>query len=244
MPYDPAVTAIAVATKAALPEHVWRHDITATGSTNPVAHLAEDLHHSALQFTATAQLLHRLLEHLADIYGTGSAAVSDVADLDPRTVETAQLHLEQHIGRFDAQRASLLTLYRLWRRHRPLSRTPRRQHLWLQPHDPRHGMITLDADESALAWWVTPDDTAAAAFGTPDPGVVAGDVWPGSAGWHATAYRDHEHRHTTVDQVFHLPAAATQLGACRALLRWWALHATTNVRPDDLTAAVQSALTA
>jgi hypothetical protein len=238
MTYDPALTAIAVATDDALTDHLWRHDIGDTDTTDPIAHIAAELHHRAAEFRATADMLTRLLTHVGDTYHQSALAVTDLADLEPKATETGQYRLHQQLGRFDAQRAGLLALYRIWRRHRPATPDPRVRHLWLVPHDPRWGMVTLHADHQGLAWSVTPDQTATEAFATPGPGVPVGDIWHGSAGWQTTAYRDPGH-HSEPDRVFRLPPAAGEAAACRALLRWWALRDTeygADLTPERLSA--------
>jgi hypothetical protein len=237
VPYDPALTAIAVATNDALPDHVWRHDITTADTNDPIAQIAAELHHTALTFTATAQTLTRFLDHIGDTYRHAATAITDLADFDIKATHGSQFVLDQQTGRFDTERRHLLDLYAMWRRHRPTSPDPRRHHLWLQPHDPRWGMVTLHADTGGTTWLVTPDTTATDAFATPSPGTLIGDIWNGSNGWQTTAYRDLQH-HSEPDSVFRLPPTASQAAACRTLMRWWALRATdhgTTLTPEHLT---------
>ena len=54
MPYDPALTAIAVATNDALTEHLWRYDTGDTDSGDPIAHVAIELARQSHDFNTTA----------------------------------------------------------------------------------------------------------------------------------------------------------------------------------------------
>ena len=84
---------------------------------------------------------------------------------------------DELLERFDGQRDNLISLYGLCRRHRPASRDLRRHHLLVQPYDPTHGMVTLAADETGLAWFVVPDPTATSAYGlTSLSGVIGGNL--------------------------------------------------------------------
>ncbi|MDG4793640.1 hypothetical protein [Micromonospora sp. WMMD1082] len=247
MPYDPALTAIAVATNDALTEPLWRHDTGDTDHGDPIAHIAVELHRAAHDFNTTTDLLTRLLAHVGELCRRHTSTITDLATIYPHSLDSDTVRLVQQLERFDTQRETLLKLYGMWRRYRHTTRDPRARHLLVQPYDPSKGMVALSSDETGLGWFVAPDQVAAEVHGLSTYGVLVGGIWHGSAGWQATAFTHPEHRATCPHLVYPLPPADTEAAACRALLRWWALrdseqwHGRT---PAELTAAEQAALVA
>lgn len=245
MPYDPALTAIAVATNDALTDHVWRYD-TGTADGDPIAHIAVDLSRKVQDFNTTAGLLTRVLGQVGEVCRRHINTITDLATVYPHSLNLDAIRVLTQLERFDTQREALLALYAVWRQHRPVFRDPRVRHLWVQPNDPSKGMVALSADESGLVWFVAPDSVAAEVQGLRSYGAIVGDIQLGEAGWQATAYTHPEHRVTCPHLVHPLPPADTEATACRALLRWWALrdseqwHGRT---PAQLSAAEQAALT-
>jgi hypothetical protein len=242
MPYDPVLAAIATATNDALTEHLWNYD---TDDGDPITDIAATLTHAATEFITAADLLTRTLTHVADTCRRHAATVTAHATVYPHTLRADTTSLHQLLERFEGQRDTLLTLYGVWRRHRPASRDLRRQHLLVQPYDPTHGIVTLAADETGLAWFVIADPTAATAYGLATGGGVIGSIWSSRDGWQATAFTDPTHRNTP--QACQLPPAATEDAACRALLRWSALRQTpqnTDRNPADLSPDELAALLA
>jgi hypothetical protein len=225
VPYDPTLTAIAVATNDALTDHVWRYDTATADAGDPVAHIAVELCRAAADFNSSSDLLTRILTHLRDETSRHLRAVTDVASVVPHSVDIDAFRVLQHLERFDANRETLLALYAVWRRHRPTSRDPRTRHLLLNPYDPTKGMVTLDADEARLAWHVIPDATAAGAHGLRSYGDTIGEIRLGDSGWQPTAFThpaDSDRSAGGPQLVYPLPAADTEAAACRALLRWCA----------------------
>ncbi|BEL05727.1 hypothetical protein Q0Z83_039180 [Actinoplanes sichuanensis] len=242
MPYDPVLAAIATATNEALTEHVWNYDTT---DGDPVTDIAAGLTRAASEFITAADMLTRALTQVADLCRRNLVTVTGHATVYPGTLRSDATGLNQLIERFDHHRETLLTLYGLWRRHRPTSRDLRRHHLLVQPYDPDHGMVTLATDETGLAWFVVADPTATAAYGLTTLGGVIGSIWSSRDGWQATAFTDPTHRNTP--QAHQLPPAADEHAACRALLRWWAFQQTPNGAgrtPADLTPDQRAALIA
>jgi hypothetical protein len=140
----------------------------------------------------------------------------------------------------------MLSLYVVWRRHRPPYRDPRVRPLWVQPYDPSKGMVTLGADDSG-AWLVIPDAIAAEVHQLRGYGAAVGEIRLGEAGWQATAYSPSEHRTAGPHLVYPLPPAPTEATACRSLLRWWALRDAEQRQDGTATQLVvveQAALTA
>jgi hypothetical protein len=244
MTYEPALTAIAVATNDALTDHLWRHDTGTADGGDPVAHLAIALCRAADDFNTTSQLLARTLHHVREQYGRHLHGVTNVATIHPHSLDIDAFRLLQQLERFDTQREALLSLYAVWRRHRPTSRDPQVRHLLLAPYDPSKGMVALGADESGLVWYVVPDRVAAAAFGLRGYGAVVGEIRLGDAGWQPTAFTDLEHRTTCPHLVYPLPPADTEAAACRSLLRWWALRDAEHGQDATLSAGEQAAFAA
>jgi hypothetical protein len=242
MPYDPVLAAIATATNDALTEHVWNYDTT---DGDPVTDIAAALAGAATEFITATDMLTRALTHVADGCRRHIVTVTGHATVYPDTLPSDTAGLNQLLERFDGQRETLITLYGLWRRHRPTSRDLRRHHLLVQPYDPGHGMVTLAADETGLAWFVIPDPTATTAYGLTSLSGVIGSIWSSRDGWQATAFTDPTHRNTP--QACQLPPTASEHAACRALLRWWALQETAGGAgrtPADLTPDERAALIA
>jgi hypothetical protein len=123
--YDPALTAIAVATNDALTEHLWRYDsdtdIAAADSGDPIAHIAIELARAAHDFNTTAGLL----THVGQTRARHAATITDLATAYPHSLDTDAFRAVQQLERVDTQREELLSLYAVWRRHRPLHRDPR-----------------------------------------------------------------------------------------------------------------------
>lgn len=247
MPYDPALTAIAVTTNDALTDHLWRYDTGDTDNGDPIAHVAVELARAAHDFNTTAALLTRVLTHVGELCRRHTSTLTDFSTIYPHSLDVHTLRIVQQLERFDTHREALLKLYGMWRRYRHTTRDPRTRQLWVQPHDPSKGMVALTADETGLGWFVVPDQVAAEVHGLSSHGALVGGIWHGSAGWQATAFTHPEHRTTCPHLVYPLPLADTEDAACRALLRWWALrdseqwHGRT---PAELTAAEQAALVA
>jgi hypothetical protein len=242
MPYDPVLAAIATATNDALTEHLWNYDAT---DGDPIADVAATLAHTAADFITAADMLSRSLTHVGDLCRRHVVTVAEHATVYPHTLPSDTTCLSHLLERFDGQRETLITLYRLWRRHRPISRDPRRHHLLVQPYDPTHGIAALAADETGLAWFVVPDPVAATAYGLATVGGLVGSIWSSRDGWQATAFTDPTHRNTA--QAHQLPPAVTEDAACRALLRWRAYQQTpqgAGRTPADLSPDEQAALTA
>jgi hypothetical protein len=241
MPYDPALAAIATATNDALTEHVWNYDTT---DGDPITHIATTLAHAAAAFITDANTLTQALTHVADSCQRHIVTVTAHATVYPHTLPTDTTGLNQLLERFEGQRETLITLYGLWRQHRPTSRDLRRRNLLVQPYDPTHGIVTLATDETGLAWFVIPDPTAATTYQLTTTGVV-GSIWSSRNGWQATAFTDPAHRNT--HHAHQLPPAANEHAACRALLRWTAYQQTpqgTGRTPADLTPDELAALLA
>lgn len=224
MPYDPTLTAIAVATNDALTDHLWRFDTATADDGDPVAHVAVALCRAARDFNATADLLTRALRHVAAGCGRHLSTITDLAAITPHSLESDAVRVLHQIERFDAQREALLSLYAVWRRHRRPCRHPGTRHLLLHPYDPTGGMVTLTAEASETVWLVTPDQVAAHAHGLRSYGRIVGDIRLDDGGWQAIAFADPAHRTTSPHLVYPLPAADTEAAACRTLLRWWALR--------------------
>jgi hypothetical protein len=247
VPYDPALTAIAVATNDALTDHVWRYDTGTADSGDPVAHIAIELCRKAHDFNTTSALLTRILTHVGQTCGRHTSTITDLATVYPHSLDLDAFRVLQQLERFDTQREALLSLYTVWRRHRPASRDPRARHLLVQPYDPSKGMVALSADEPGLVWFVAPDSVAAEVQGLRSYGAIVGDIRLGDAGWQAAAYAHPEHRATCPHLVYPLPPTDTEAAACRALLRWWALRDSDQWQgrtPAQLSADEQAALTA
>ncbi|MBT8227312.1 MAG: hypothetical protein HKP61_05260 [Dactylosporangium sp.] len=246
MPYDPTVTAIAVATNDALTDHLWRFDTATADAGDPIAHLAIELVRKDQDFLTTARLLTRLLTHVGQTCTRHAATITDLTTVYPHSLDIDAFRILQQLERFDTQREALLSLYAVWRRHRPPYRDPRVRQLWVQPYDPSKGMVALSAEDTG-AWLVVPDQVAAEVHGLRSYGALVGDIRLGDAGWQATAYTHPEHRTTCPHLVYPLPTADTEATACRALLRWWALRDSDQGQsriPAQLSAAEQAALTA
>lgn len=246
MTSDPVLTAIAVGTNDALPEHLWRYD-TADG--DPIADVALALHRAAYEFTGISQLLARTLQRLHERCGNHlDTLISYAAVHRPNGLDSEVLKLMQLLERHDSQRDALLATYAVWRRHRPTSRDPRVRYLLPQPYDPTHGIVTLGADDTGTCWYVVPDTVAVEAFGlSMAPGVI-GEIRPtGTGGWQATALTHPEHRTTCPHLVYPLPDTDDEAAACRSLLRWWALRDSDHWHgrtPAQLTGAERAALAA
>jgi hypothetical protein len=246
VPYDPTLTAIAVATNDALTEHLWRYDTGDTDSGDPIAHVAIELARQAHDFNTTAGLLVRVLAQVGELGHWHASTITDMATVYPYSLDVDMVRIVQQLERFDAQREALLSLYGIWRRHRSITRETRVRHLWVQPYDPSKGMVALSTNGTG-AWFVVPDAVAAEVHGLSSYGAIVGEIWLGSPGWQATAYTHPEHRSTCPHLIYPLPPADDEAAACRALLRWWALrnseqgHGRT---PAELTAAEQAALVA
>ena len=247
MPYDPTLTAIAVATNDAMTEHLWRYDTGTADSGDPVAHVAIELARAAHDFNTTAAVLTRVLDQVGRTCRRHATTITDLATIYPHSLDGDAFRVLQQLERFDGQREALLSLYAVWRRHRPAFRDPRVRHLWVQPYDPTQGMVALSADDVG-AWFVVPDQVAAEVHGPPSSyGALVGDIRLGDAGWQATAYTHPEHRTTCPHLVHPLPPADTEASACRALLRWWTLRDSAQWKgrtPAQLSTAEQAALTA
>lgn len=247
MPYEPALTAIAVATNDALTEHVWRYDTGDADNGDPIGHVAIELARAAHEVNTTARLLNRLLAHVVQMCRLQLTTITGLATVHPHSLDLDLGRTLIQLERFEAQREALLSLYAVWRRHRPASRDPRTRHLLLRPYDPRAGMVTLRADETGTTWTVTPDQIAAEAHGLSSHGTLVGDITCGETGWHPTAYTHPEHRTTFPHLVYPLPPAPSEDAACRSLLRWWALRDSDQWQgrtPAQLTPAELAALTA
>ncbi len=245
MPYDAALTAIAVATNDALPEHVWRHDTADDG--DPVADIAIALCRAAHDLITTSRLLSRILTCVHEQCGRHLDSITGHATAGLHSLNADAFRLLQQLERFDTQREALLSTYALWRRHRPISRDPAVRHLLVQPHDPSNGMVTLTADEPGLSWLVTADQQAAQAHRLRSHDEVIGEIRLGDTGWQATAFTHPEHRTTCPHLAYPLPVTDTEDAACRSLLRWWALRESERWQgrtPAQLTEAEQAALTA
>jgi hypothetical protein len=246
VPYDPTLTAIAVATNDALTEHLWRYDTGDTDSGDPIAHVAIELARKAHDFNTTAALLIRMLGHVGDTCHQHASTITDLAGVYPHSLDVDTFRIMQQLERLDAQREALLSLYGIWRRHRSITRETRVQHLWVQPYHPSKGMVALSTNGTG-AWFVVPDAIAADAHGLSNYGAIVGEIWLGSPGWQATAYTHPEHRTTCPHLVYPLPPADDEAAACRALLRWWALRDSEQWQgrtPADLSTAERQALTA
>jgi hypothetical protein len=244
VPYDPALTAIAVATNDALTEHLWRHDTA--DSSDPIAHVAIELARAAHDFSTTARLLTRLVNHVGQTCTRHAATITDLATVYPHSLDIDAFRVLQQLERFDTQREALLSLYAVWRRHRPPYRDLRVRQLWVQPYDPSKGMVALSAEDIG-AWLVVPDQVAAEVHGLRGAVGIVGEIRLGDAGWRATAYIHPEHRATCPHLVYPLPAADTEAAACRSLLRWWALRDSERCQgrtPAQLSTAELAALTA
>ncbi|MEV7628827.1 hypothetical protein [Actinoplanes sp. NPDC089786] len=247
MPYDPALTAIAVTTNDAMTEHLWRYDAGDTDSGDPIAHIAVELGRAAHDFNTTVGLLTRTLTQVGELGHWHASTITDLATVYPYSLDVDTVRIAQQLERFDTQREALLRLYLVWRRYRHTTRDTRSRHLWVQPYDPSKGMVALSADETGLGWFVASDAVAAEVHGLSSTGTLVGGIWLGSAGWQATAFTHPEHRATCPHLVYPLPPADDEAAACRSLLRWWALrdsgqwHGST---PADLTTAEQAALVA
>lgn len=242
MLYDPALAAIATATNDALTEHVWNYDTLAG---DPITDIAAALAEAAAGFIAVSDELGRALTTVADTCRRHLVTVADHATVYPHTLPADITGLHQLLEAHSQRRETLITLYRLWRRHRPTSRDLRRHHLLVRPYDPTHGIATLAADETGLAWFVIADPVATTAYGLTGPGGMLGTIWSSRDGWQATAFTDPTHRNTP--RAYQLPPAATEDAACRALLRWWALQQTPHGAgrtPADLSPDELAALTA
>ncbi len=247
MPYDAALTAIAVATNDALPDHVWRHDTATADSGDPVADIAVALCRTANDFITTTGLLSRILTYVHQQCGRHLETITSHATVGLHSLDVDAFRLLQQLERFHTEREVLLSVYAVWRRHRPISRDPAVRHLLVQPYDPSRGVAALAADEPGASWLVTPDHQAAQAHGLRSHGEVIGEIRLGDAGWQATAFTHPEHRTTCPHLVYPLPVADTEDAACRALLRWWALRESERWQgrtPAQLTEAEQTALTA
>jgi hypothetical protein len=225
VPYDPALTAIAVATNDALTDHVWRYDTATADAGDPVAHIAVALCRAAADFNTTSDLLTRLLTQLRDETNRYLRAVIDFTSVVPNCVDIDAFRVQQYLERFHSYREAMLSLYAVWRRHRPTSRDPRTRHLLPNPYDPTKGMVTLNTEHDRLAWHVTPDVTAAAAYGLHGYGDTVGEIRLGDSGWQPTAFTnpaDSDRSTNSPQLVYPLPPADTEATACRALLRWCA----------------------
>jgi hypothetical protein len=246
VPYDPTLTAIAVATNDALIEHLWRYDTGDADSGDPIAHIAVELAHAAHDFNTTAALLTRELAQVGELGHWHAGTITDLATVYPYALDVDMVRIVQQLERFDTQREALLSLYGMWRRHRSVTREARVRHLWVQPYDPSKGMAALSTNDTG-AWFVVHDHVAAEVHGLSSHGAIVGEIWHGSQGWQATAYTHPEHRTTCPHLVYPLPPADSDAAACRALLRWWALRDSNRWQgrtPADLSTAERAALTA
>jgi hypothetical protein len=246
VPYDPTLTAIAVATNDALIEHLWRYDTGDTDNGDPIAHIAVELARAAHDFNTTAALLTRVLAQVGELSHWHASTITDLATVYPYSLDVDMVRIVQQLERFDTQREALLSLYGMWRRHRSITREARVRHLWVQPHDPSKGMAALSTNDTG-AWFVVPDHIAADIHGLSSYGAIVGEIWHGSQGWQTTAYTHPEHRSTCPHLVYPLPPADSDDAACRALLRWWALRDSNRWQgrtPADLSTAERAALTA
>jgi hypothetical protein len=104
MPYDAAVTAIAVATNDALPDHVWRHDTADDG--DPVADIAVALCRAAHDLITTSGLLTRILSSVHEQYGRHLETLTGYATVGPHSLDVDALRLLQQLERFDTQRGT------------------------------------------------------------------------------------------------------------------------------------------
>jgi hypothetical protein len=244
VPYDAALTAIAVATNDALPEHVWRYD---TAGGDPVADIAVTLSRAANDFNTTSAMLARILTRIRDHCGQQLDSITNHATVGVHSLDVDAFRLLQQLERLDNQREAMLGTYAVWRRQRPIPCDPHVRHLLVQPYDPSRGMVALAVDEPSLGWLVTPDHQAAQAHGLRSHDEVIGEIRLGDVAWEATAFTHPEHRSTCPHLVYPLPVTDTEDAACRALLRWWALRGSEYWQggtPAHLTTAEQAALTA
>jgi hypothetical protein len=241
---DPVLTAIAATTNDALPDHLWRYD---TGADEPIGDLACILHSAAAEFTGTTQVLGRALHRLHRRCGEHLQTLTSHAGLIRlHVMDTDALTLIQLLERHQLHRDALLTAYAAWRRHRPASLDPQVHHLLPAPYLPTSGRITLTATDQHT-WLVTPDQTAAAAYGTDHAGQIIGHIQATGNGWQPTAYTHPQHQQTHPHLVYPLPPVEDQAAACRSLLRWWALRESPTWdgrTPDQLTSHEQAALSA
>ncbi|GAA1619336.1 hypothetical protein [Actinoplanes couchii] len=244
MSYDPSLVAIAAATNDALPEPLWLRE-TPTDD-DPVTQIAAALGRAAVTFDTDARDLATIFGDLAVAGGRHLTTVLERATVQHDNLPAALTGLAIRLDRFDRSREHLLTLYAMWRRHRPITLEARRQHLLLRPYEPRCGMAELTTDESRLAWWVCPDRVAADAFAIPSrTRSLVGSIWHSQQGWQVTAFTDPHHLAGAGHLVHQLPPADTQDAACRSLLRWWHWWDSPgweNRTPADLSAADRAAL--
>jgi hypothetical protein len=224
VPYDPALTAIAVGTNDALTDHVWRQDTANPDTGDPVTHIAVELCRTAQNFNTTTRLLTRVLTYIGETCRRHIETINGHAIVHPHSLDLDAGRLITQLERYDTQRDVLLSLYAVWRRHRSASRDPRERHLLVQPYDPTKGMVTLSVGESDLVWFVAPDAVAAEAYGLGSHGAIIGDIRLADARWRANAYAATQHRTTCPQLVHPLPPTKTEAAACRSLLIWWAQH--------------------
>ncbi|KAB1116838.1 hypothetical protein F6X54_10160 [Micromonospora aurantiaca] len=237
---DPALRRIAADTNDVLPEHLWRHD---TATPEPLGDLARILHKTALDFTDSTTNLDEALARVGMLAKAARQALAARADLHiagyHQTLADTLVARERHtvLG------TALVTCYRAWRNHRPISDGDER-YLLLRRCDPTHGVATLQRTDPHT-WQVTPDAEAATAFNIPYPDRVVGEVTDTEHGWTPTAYIARPHQ-TPLATVYPLPACGDLTSACRSLLRWWHLrHSDTwrNRTPNQLDPAELAHLT-
>ncbi|MFY1703044.1 hypothetical protein ACN28G_15075 [Micromonospora sp. WMMA1923] len=226
---DPALRRIAADTNDVLPEQLWRHD---TATLDPVGDLARILHKTAREFTTSSAALDQALSRLKTLATHARRRLATHADLPvasyDRTAGDALAARERHIF----LGALLVTAYRAWRNHRPIS-TGTEQHLLLYPGDPAHGVATLHLHHDRT-WLMVPDTEAADAFAVAHPGQVIGELTETSQGWTPTAHPTGTTNQP--DTTWPLPACDDLPSACRSLLRWRHLHHSGRKRtPDQLT---------
>jgi hypothetical protein len=81
--YDPALTAIAVATNDALTEHLWRYDTGDADNGDPIAHIAIELARTAHDFNTTTEWLVRVLGHVGETCHRHAGTITDLANVRP-----------------------------------------------------------------------------------------------------------------------------------------------------------------
>ncbi|GHJ54437.1 hypothetical protein Nm8I071_37440 [Nonomuraea sp. TT08I-71] len=216
---DPALRRIAADTNEVLPEHLWRHD---TATLDALGELARVLHKTALGFNDSTATLDKSLTQLGELAEAARQQLAARADLHlagyHQALTDALAARERHI----VLGAMLITAYRGWRNHRPISAGEER-HLLLQPGDPSRGVAVLRPQEPHT-WLVFPDTEAATAFDIPYPGRLVGEVTQTGAGWTPTAYTNVRHRQSQPGLTYPLPVCDDAASACRSLLRWWHLR--------------------
>ena len=193
MSYDPALTAIAVATNDALTEHLWRYDTATTDHGDPVAHIAIALARAAL-FPNTVDVdAFRVQQHIERFHARREAMLELYAvwrrhrptTRDPRT---------RHL---------LLQPY-----------DPTNGMVTLATDDTRLAWrVTPDATAAQAHGLRTYGDTVGE--------IRLGDHgWQPTAFTPTSSL--HGTGGTTPQLVYPLPSSDTEAAACRALLHWCA----------------------